>query len=161
MACCATRWTPSRPTIPVILDAKRGDIGSTAAAYAACLLRQSWRRRRHAQPLPGARQHPALPCLRKTRGCFCSAAPPIPVRAIFRSSRSAIGDTLDREANQPLYIHVARTAVSWSPQHRPRRRRDLPGIPGRGALRRSRCLVAGSRHRCPGRRSVMPPLTPV
>ncbi len=43
--------------IPVILDAKRGDIGSTAEAYAGSLLRGIGGRCGDAQPLPRARQH--------------------------------------------------------------------------------------------------------
>jgi orotidine-5'-phosphate decarboxylase len=41
------------PQVPVILDAKRGDIGSTAEQYAKRGLRALRRRRRHAVALHG------------------------------------------------------------------------------------------------------------
>ena len=47
--------------IPVILDAKRGDIASTAEAYARFRVRATRRDRDHAQPVPGRRQPGAVP----------------------------------------------------------------------------------------------------
>ena len=55
------------PEIPVLLDAKRGDIGSTSQAYAARVVRCLRRRRGHSAALPGLRRAGAVPRSRGSR----------------------------------------------------------------------------------------------
>lgn len=100
--------------IPVLLDAKRGDIGSTAAAYAQACFEEL-----------GADAVTLSPYLgRDSIDAFASYAG----KGLFvlcHTSNASAGDfqhleisdwrTLDRESNQPLYLHVARTATAWSP----------------------------------------------
>ena len=100
--------------IPVILDAKRGDIGSTAAAYArACfddlgvdaVTLSPYLGRDSIQPFM---EHAG-------KGLFLLCRTSNPGSSDFQELEISDWRTLDREANQPLYLHVARTAVSWSP----------------------------------------------
>ena len=89
----------AHPGVPVILDAKRGDIGSTAQHYAERSVRALRRRRGDRESVPRPRCAGAVPRRAPTRAWSCSAAPPIPARAICRIS--IVG-------GQPLYQHVAR-----------------------------------------------------
>jgi len=101
-------------TIPVLLDAKRGDIGSTAAAYAqACF--EDW-------GVDAVTLSPYLgrdsiePFARyQDKGLFVLCHTSNPNAGDFQQLEIADWRTLDREANQPLYMHVARTAITWSP----------------------------------------------
>ncbi len=100
--------------IPVLLDAKRGDIGSTAAAYAqACF---------DVLGVDGVTLSPYLgrdsvePFARYAgKGLFVLCHTSNPGAGEFQELEIADWRTLDREPNLPLYIHVARTAIQWSP----------------------------------------------
>ncbi len=102
------------PGYPVILDAKRGDIGSTAAAYAkACF--EHWRA--DAVTLtPYLGRDSIQPFLAYTdKGLFVLCHTSNPGSADFQEMEINDWRTLDREPNLPLYIHVAKTATAWSP----------------------------------------------
>lgn len=100
--------------IPVLLDAKRGDIGSTAEAYArACF---------DVLGVDGVTLSPYLgkdsiePFARyEDKGLFVLCHTSNPGAGEFQKLEIADWRTLDRESNQPLYVHVARTASAWSP----------------------------------------------
>ena len=102
------------PHIPVLLDAKRGDIGSTAEAYAhACF---------DDLGVDGVTLSPYLgkdsvePFARYAdKGLFVLCHTSNPGAGEFQELEVADWRTLDREPNQPLYVHVARTATAWSP----------------------------------------------
>ncbi len=100
--------------VPVILDAKRGDIGSTAAAYArACF--EGW----------GVDAVTLSPYLGRDsidpfaayadKGLFVLCHTSNPSAGEFQMLQLGDRRSLDREPNQPLYLHVARRAVDWSP----------------------------------------------
>jgi len=101
------------PHIPIILDAKRGDIDSTAAAYAhACF--DVW----------GADAVTVSPYLGRDsirpfldypdKGLFVLCHTSNPGAADFQELEINEWRSLDREPHQPLYIHVARTTTRWS-----------------------------------------------
>ena len=100
--------------IPIILDAKRGDIGSTAAAYAQAVF-DVW----------GVDAVTLSPYLGRdsvdpfaaypNKGLFVLSHTSNPGAGEFQHSEISDWRTLDREPNHPLYIHVARTATQWSP----------------------------------------------
>ena len=102
------------PHIPVLLDAKRGDIGSTAEAYArACF---------DDLGVDGVTLSPYLgkdsvePFARYAdKGLFVLCHTSNPGAGEFQELEVADWRTLDREPNRPLYVHVARTAAAWSP----------------------------------------------
>ncbi|MEM7533352.1 MAG: orotidine-5'-phosphate decarboxylase [Chloroflexota bacterium] len=100
--------------IPVLLDAKRGDIGSTATAYARACFEQ-W-------GVDGVTLSPYLGRDSVTpfaeyedKGLFILCHTSNPSATEFQLLEINDWQTLDREPNQPLYIHVARTAPQWSP----------------------------------------------
>ena len=100
--------------VPVILDVKRGDIGSTAAAYAtACFVDLKV----DAVTLsPYLGRDSVDPFARhEGKGLFVLCHTSNPSAAEFQELEIADWRALDREPNQPLYKHVARAAVSWSP----------------------------------------------
>jgi orotidine 5'-phosphate decarboxylase subfamily 2 len=91
--------------IPVILDAKRGDIGSTAAAYAkACF------------DLPNVGAVTASPYLGRDSVDAFTAYEGKAVFVLCHTSNPSAGDlqTLLVEG-RPLYLHVAEQAMTWSP----------------------------------------------
>lgn len=92
--------------IPVILDAKRGDIGSTAQAYAQAAFDRLGAAALTLNPyLGGDALQPFL--ARADRGCFM----------LCRTSNAGGADLqAQRLANgEPLYLHVARlTATRWN-----------------------------------------------
>ena len=90
------------PNVPVILDAKRGDIGSTAEQYALRSLRALPGRRGDALAVHGLRLGRALAAPRRTRACSCCAAPPTPAARDLQAQRLVTGDL--------LYEHIARLA---------------------------------------------------
>lgn len=101
--------------IPVLLDAKRGDIGSTAAAYArACfddlgvdaVTLSPYLGRDSVEPFAA---YPG-------KGLFVLCHTSNPGAGEFQELEIADWRSLDRAPNQPLYLHVARAAVNWSPQ---------------------------------------------
>ena len=100
--------------IPVILDAKRGDIGSTAAAYARACFEEL---RVDAVTLNAYLGRDSIdPFLAyPNKGLFVLCRTSNPGSSDFQELEISDWQTLDREANQPLYIHVARGAVSWAP----------------------------------------------
>lgn len=99
--------------IPVILDAKRGDIGSTAAAYAQSIF-EHWR-------VDAVTLSPYLgrdslePFFRQAnKGLFILCHTSNPGAGDLQELEISDWRSLDREPNQPLYIHVARAAPTWS-----------------------------------------------
>ncbi len=101
--------------IPVILDAKRGDIGSTATAYAkACF--DVWEA--DAVTLsPYLGRDSIDPFIEyKDKGLFVLCHTSNPSAGEFQKMEIADWQMLDREPNWPLYLHVAQTATKWSPQ---------------------------------------------
>ncbi|HXF62413.1 MAG TPA: orotidine-5'-phosphate decarboxylase [Caldilineaceae bacterium] len=98
--------------IPVLLDAKRGDIGPTAVAYAQAIF-EVWR-------VDAVTLSPYLgrdslePFLRYSdKGLFVLCHTSNPSAGDFQELEISDWRSLDREPNQPLYIHVARAARSW------------------------------------------------
>jgi uridine monophosphate synthetase len=97
---------------PVLLDAKRGDIGSTSEAYARACFEQL---DADAVTLNVYLGRDAVePFLRyRDRGLFILCHTSNPGAADFQELEINDWRTLDREPNQPLYIHIARTALTW------------------------------------------------
>jgi uridine monophosphate synthetase len=101
------------PDVPVILDAKRGDIGNTAEAYAhACF--EDLR-------VDAVTLSPYLGCdsiepfaRYAGKGLFVLCHTSNASAGEFQELEIADWRSLDREPNQPLYVHVARAAVRWS-----------------------------------------------
>jgi len=100
--------------IPVILDAKRGDIGSTAAAYAVACFDELQADAVTLSPYLGRDSIDAF-ARYADKGLFVLCHTSNPSAGDFQALEIADWRSLDREPHQPLYIHVARTAVSWSP----------------------------------------------
>ncbi len=94
------------PTIPVILDAKRGDIGSTAEAYARAIFEQLGVDAVTLSPYLGADSIAPFAAYAE-RGLFilCHTSNP---------GAAAIQDLTTAEGT-PLYLHLARQALTWSP----------------------------------------------
>lgn len=100
--------------IPVLLDAKRGDIGSTATAYAQACFEDLGVDAVTLSPYLG--RDSIEPFARYAdKGLFVLCHTSNPSAGDFQDLEITDWRTLDREGNQPLYIHVARTAVTWSP----------------------------------------------
>lgn len=92
--------------IPVVLDAKRGDIGSTAAAYA-----------RAAFETLGADALTASPYLGGDAVAPFLADPAKGVFVLCRTSNPGAGDLQDLVVKgRPLYAEVARQAEEWNAQ---------------------------------------------
>jgi len=100
--------------IPVILDAKRGDIGSTAVAYAQACFEQWGGDAVTLSPYLGLDS--VAPFATYTeKGLFVLCHTSNPSASEFQDLEIADWRTLDREPNRTLYERVAQTAVSWSP----------------------------------------------
>ena len=100
--------------IPVLLDVKRGDIGSTATAYAQACFDDLGVDAVTLSPYQG--RDSIEPFARYTdKGLFILCHTSNPSAGDFQHLEITDWRTLDREGNQPLYIHVARIAVTWSP----------------------------------------------
>ncbi|MEM7128044.1 MAG: orotidine-5'-phosphate decarboxylase [Chloroflexota bacterium] len=101
--------------IPVILDAKRGDIGSTASAYAAACFEEL-----HADAVtlsPYLGRDSIAPFMDyEDKGLFILCHTSNPGAGDFQLLEIADWSQLDRESNWPLYLHVASQATGWSPQ---------------------------------------------
>jgi orotidine 5'-phosphate decarboxylase subfamily 2 len=115
---------PRIPASPVILDSKRGDIGSTAQHYATEAFDRYGADAVTANPYLG--RDSVQPFLdRADRG----------VVILCRTSNPGAGDLQDLEvAGRPLYQHVAEKVgprMEWPRQLRARRRRDLAGAVAR------------------------------
>ena len=99
---------------PVILDAKRGDIGSTAAAYASACFEYWGVDAVTLSPYLGRDSiQPFLAYADK--GLFILCRTSNPGSADFQELEISDWRSLDREPNLPLYMHVAKTAATWSP----------------------------------------------
>ena len=100
--------------IPVILDAKRGDIGSTAHAYAKACFEEMGVDAVTLSPYLG--RDSVEPFARYSdKGLFVLCHTSNPSAGDFQQLEISDWRQLDREPNQPLYLHVARTTVQWSP----------------------------------------------
>ena len=100
--------------LPVLLDVKRGDIGSTAAAYAQACFDNLGVDAVTLSPYLG--RDSIEPFARyQDKGLFILCHTSNPSAGDLQHLEITDWRTLDREGNQPLYIHVARTAVTWSP----------------------------------------------
>ena len=100
--------------IPVILDAKRGDIGSTAAAYARACFEDLGVDAVTLSPYLGRDSIDPF-AAHNEKGLFVLCHTSNPSAGDFQSLEITDWRTLDREPNRPLYMHVARTAPAWSP----------------------------------------------
>lgn len=91
------------PDVPVILDAKRGDMGATAERYAIEVFDRYKADAVTVNPYLGAES--LLPYLRRSdRG----------VVIVCRTSNPESGWLQDYPANDPLYLRVARAAAGWN-----------------------------------------------
>lgn len=90
---------------PVIVDVKRGDIGSTAEAYAAAIFDYLGADACTLQPYLG--EDSLRPYLKRSgRGAF----------VLCRTSNPGAADLQDlqlQDTGEPLYMHVARSAARW------------------------------------------------
>lgn len=101
--------------IPVLLDAKRGDIGSTATAYAKACFDILGVDAVTLSPYLGSDSiEPFIKYAGK--GLFVLCHTSNPGAGEFQTMEIADWQMLDREPNWPLYLHVAKMATSWSPQ---------------------------------------------
>ena len=93
--------------IPVLLDAKRGDIGSTAAAYAKACFEDM-----------GADAVTLSPYLGRDSIDAFAAYPDKGMFVLCHTSNPSAGEfqNLPLPTGNPLYLDVARTATGWSPQ---------------------------------------------
>jgi uridine monophosphate synthetase len=99
--------------IPVILDAKRGDIGSTAAAYAHACFNDLGVDAVTLSPYLGRDSIDPF-AANDDKGIFVLCHTSNPSAEEFQKLEISDWRSLDREPNQPLYIHVARTASRWA-----------------------------------------------
>ena len=99
--------------IPVILDAKRGDMGSTAAAYARACFAELGVDAVTLSPYLGRDSIEPF-AQYADRGLFVLCHTSNPSAGEFQALEISDWRTLDRSPNQPLYLHVAGAAVSWS-----------------------------------------------
>jgi len=100
--------------IPVILDAKRGDIGSTADAYAKACFDELGVDAVTLSPYLGRDSIQSF-ARYAGKGLFVLCHTSNPSAGEFQELEIVDWRSLDRESNQPLYIHVARRAITWSP----------------------------------------------
>ena len=140
------------PEVCVILDAKRGDIGSTAAAYAQACFADPRVDAVTVSPYLGRdslepffQQH--------ERGVFVLCHTSNPGAADLQELEISDWRTLDREPNQPLYIHIARQAPTWSPNVGLVVGATFPDAVAACAPGGAGCLVPCARRRRAGRRS--------
>lgn len=100
--------------IPVLLDAKRGDIGSTAAAYARACFDDLQVDAVTLNPYLGRDSIDPFAAY-AGKGLFVLCHTSNPSAGEFQKMEISDWRQLDRETNWPLYLHVAREAVAWSP----------------------------------------------
>jgi uridine monophosphate synthetase len=99
--------------IPVLLDAKRGDMGNTATAYAQAVFEQWGVDAVTLNPYLGRDSiEPFLSYPDKALFLVCHTSNP--GSTDFQEFEVSDWRSLDREPNQPFYIHVARTVTCWS-----------------------------------------------
>ena len=98
--------------IPVLLDAKRGDIGSTAAAYARACFEELGVDAVTLSPYLG---HDSIApfAAYPDKGLFVLCHTSNPAAGAFQMLTVTNGQRQDRE--DPLFMHVAKEAVTWSP----------------------------------------------
>ncbi len=101
--------------IPIILDAKRGDIGNTADAYARACFEEFRVDAVTLSPYLGGDSIQAF-ARYPEKGLFVLCHTSNPSASDLQELEIADWHSLDREPNQPLYVHVARLAQQWSPQ---------------------------------------------
>ncbi len=100
--------------IPVLLDAKRGDVGTTATAYAQACFDELGVDAVTLSPYLG--RDSIEPFARYAdKGLFVLCHTSNPSADAVQHLEISDWRTLDRESNQPLYMHVARAAITWSP----------------------------------------------
>ena len=100
------------PDIPVLLDAKRGDVGLTAAAYARACFEDLGVDAVTLSPYLG--QDSIAPfAAYKDKGLFVLCHTSNPSAGAFQKLTVRGGQSDDD--GRPLYMQVAREAVSWSP----------------------------------------------
>lgn len=100
--------------VPVLLDAKRGDIGSTAAAYAQACFDDLGADAVTLSPYLGRDSIDPFAAY-TDRGLFILCHTSNPGAGEFQELEINDWRTLDREPNRPLYQRVAQTAPKWSP----------------------------------------------
>ena len=100
------------PDIPVLLDAKRGDVGSTAAAYARACFEDLGVDAVTLSPYLGQDSIGPFAAY-KDKGLFVLCHTSNPSAGAFQKLSVQGGQTEDD--GSPLYLRVAREAASWSP----------------------------------------------
>lgn len=100
--------------IPVLLDAKRGDIGSTAVAYAQACFEQLDVDAVTLSPYLGRDSIDPFAAY-PGKGLFVLCHTSNPGAGEFQELEINDWRTLDREPNRPLYQRVAQIAPQWSP----------------------------------------------
>ncbi|MBX5493544.1 MAG: orotidine-5'-phosphate decarboxylase [Chloroflexi bacterium] len=96
------------PEIPVLLDAKRGDIGSSAARYAAALFDELGADAATVCPYMG--YDAVQPFLEyRERGVFVLVKTSNPGAADFQDLPVSVGGV-----TRPLFVQVAQTALGWN-----------------------------------------------
>ncbi len=100
--------------IPVLLDAKRGDIGTTAAAYAEACFDQLGVDAVTLSPYLGRDSIDPFAAY-ADKGLFVLCHTSNPSAGEFQDLEIADWRSLDREPNRTLFERVAQTAATWSP----------------------------------------------
>lgn len=100
--------------IPVLLDAKRGDIDSTAAAYARACFEDLGVDAVTLSPYLGRNSIDPFAAY-ADKGLFVLCHTSNPSAGEFQELEISDWRTLDRDPNRPLYQRVAQTAPTWSP----------------------------------------------
>ena len=100
------------PDIPVLLDAKRGDVGSTAAAYAPACFEDLGADAVTLSPYLG--KDSIVPfAAYEGKGLFVLCHTSNPSAGAFQ--RLTVRDGQSLNGDGPLYLRVAKEAVNWSP----------------------------------------------
>lgn len=102
------------PDIPVLLDAKRGDIGSTAAAYAKAYFEELQVDALTLSPYLGSDSIEPFAAY-EDKGLFVLCHTSNPGASDFQLLEISDWQTLDQHPNWPLYLHIASEAIQWSP----------------------------------------------
>ena len=100
------------PDIPVLLDAKRGDIGTTAAAYARACFDQLGADAVTLSPYLGEDSIAPFAAY-EGKGLFVLCHTSNPSAGAFQ--KLSLPSEHNHEEAAPLYMRVAKEAVSWSP----------------------------------------------
>ncbi|MEP6638995.1 MAG: orotidine-5'-phosphate decarboxylase [Chloroflexota bacterium] len=101
------------PSIPVVIDAKRADIGSTAARHAVALFDRLGADAVTVNPYPGGQAiAPLLERADRYAYVLCRTSNPEAVE--FQNLLVAADRSIDAPA-EPLHLRVARRAATWGP----------------------------------------------